>query len=99
MRTIKGSEELNTLVKAGDIVRLEGFTDEPVIAIVTERTKRDDCSGCVLDTEVSCSVTTRNNKGEPVRISLCCIRPTWMDRKGIPKFGRFNELNKVLEDL
>ena len=89
MRIIKESEELKTLVKVGDIVRLEGFTDEPVIAVVTRGNEYGDCSGCVLDSEVPCSVNGRTNKGEPAR----------MDRNEIPIFGKFKSLDKVLEDL
>ena len=99
MRIIKESEELKTLVKVGDIVRLEGFTDEPVIAVVTRGNEYGDCSGCVLDSEVPCSVNGRTNKGEPARISPCCLRASWMDRNEIPIFGKFKSLDKVLEDL
>lgn len=99
MRTIREDEELNTLVKVGDIVRLEGFTDEPVIAVVTGGSKSGDCSGCAIESDVSCAVYTMDNKGEPVRISPCCLRASWMGRKGIPIFGKFIRIDEVLEEL
>ena len=99
MRTIREEEELKTLVKVGDIVRLEGFTDEPVMAVVTGGSKSGDCSGCAIDTDVSCSVITRSNRGEPVRISPCCLRTSWMHGGGMPIFGIFKKLDDVLEEL
>lgn len=97
MRTIKEDEELETLVKVGDIVRLEGFTDEPVIAVVVSG--GNDCSGCAIDIDVSCAVTMRDPEGNPVSISPCCFSPSWMPNKGTPRFGKFKPLDKVLEDL
>ena len=99
MRTIREDEELETLVKVGDIVRLEGFTDEPIIAVVVMRKEYSDCYGCALDSEVSCTDSARNNKGEPVRISPCCLRASWMDRKEIPIFGKFIKIDDVMENL
>lgn len=98
MRTIREGEKLDTLVKVGDIVRLEGFTDEPVIAVVTMGVGVGGCYGCAIDTDVSCTVATRDNKGAPQRISPCCIKPSWMSEPA-PIFGVFKSLDKVLEDL
>ena len=99
MRIIKESEELDTLVKVGDIVRLEGFTDDPVIAVVTRSQKGNGCSGCALRTELGCSVMMRDNKGTPHTVSPCCLRTSWMHdgRKAI--FGIFKKLDDILEDL
>lgn len=98
MRTIKEDEELDTLVKVGDIVRLEGFTDEPVMTVVTRNPKGRGCSGCVLDTELGCSVIMRDNTGAPHKVSPCCLRTSWMGEPA-PIFGIFKSLDKVLEDL
>ena len=97
MRTIKEDEELKTLVKVGDIVRLEGFTDDPIIAIVVTG-KAGNCNGCALDSSDSCSVIAKDTRGKPHRISPCCIKPSWMSEPG-PKFGIFKDLGKALEDL
>lgn len=99
MRIIKESEELDTLVKVGDIVRLEGFTDDPVIAVVTRNPKGRGCYGCALDTELGCSVIMRDNTGSPHSVSPCCLRTSWMHDKRRPIFAIFKELDKVLEDL
>lgn len=97
MKTIKEDEEMKTLVEVGDIIRLEGFTDDPIIAVAVME-KGKGCFGCALDSDVSCSVAIRDPEGDPHRISPCCIRPTWMGAKS-PKFCKFKELDKVLEEL
>ena len=99
MRTIKKDEELGTLVKVGDIVQLEGFTDEPVIAVVARGKKGEGCSGCAIDTGLGCSVVMRDPTGAPHAVSPCCLRPLWRGDRGSPIFGTFKELDKVLEDL
>lgn len=100
MRTIKEDEELKTLVKVGDIVRLEGFTDDPIIAVVTNSLEADECYGCALGPGDHCAVTMRDNTGDTCRVSPCCLRASWMCSEGtIPIFGLFKELGKVLEDL
>lgn len=100
MRTIKAGDDLETLVKVGDIVRLEGFTDDPVIAIAARRSGALDCSGCVLDVAHSCSATMRDHTGAPYNVSICCIRPSWMMQKGERhRFVKFIKLDSVLENL